>query len=169
MANYKSWVFCNTNDSQPLVTPTGARFHVYVSPIGQLQVINNLGEIVPQNFTGGSSGGGQTTVLSGTNISIGGSASSPTVSVVDNPTFGGEVNFYGGARFSLAGPIIFEDGLQSLARIDVLSISGLTSIAWAPQSQLPQAEEGQMFYSAGTGLYICTGATASTWRRVVLG
>ncbi len=37
-----------------------------------------------------------------------------------------------------------------------------------PLSVLPSAREGRMFYSAGTGLYVCTGTTSSDWKKVSL-
>lgn len=163
MANYKSFVFNSTNDSQPLVTPSLGRHHIYLSPFGQIQVINHLGEIVPQSFTGGSAGGA-ITILSGANISIGGTQSAPIVSVVDGPTFGSEVWFAGGARFAGAGPAQFDDGLIATSNAQLSSISTLTQISWSPLSTLPPPLEGKMFYSAGTGLMVCTGATSAAWK-----
>lgn len=51
MGNYKSFVFGHTNSKDAPVTPSQGRYHVYVNDSGQLQVINHLGEVVPQNLS----------------------------------------------------------------------------------------------------------------------
>lgn len=165
MANFKSFVFNSTTDSQSWVTPAFGKYHLYLDRSGQIKVIDYLGKIVPQSFTGNSSSD-LTEVLSGANISVTGPATSRTVSVIDNPSFGGEVNFFGGARFSLAGQIVFEDGLisQSAAQLSTIGLDNY--ITFTPLSALPSPAEGRMFYSAGTGLFICTGSTNANWKRL---
>jgi hypothetical protein len=164
MANYKSFVFNSTNDSQPLVTPSFGRHHIYLNPGGQIEVINHLGEIVSQNFGGAS--GTQTVVGAGANITVGGTTSAPIVGVVDGPSFGSEVSFFGGAHFASAGPIIMEDGLISTSDCQISSISTLIQIRWELLVTAPPPLEGKMYYSAGTGLMICTGSTAADWKRL---
>lgn len=56
MSNQKSFVF-NYSNSQPLVTPPVGRHHVCVNALGQLEVIDHRGKVVPQNFSGSTSTG----------------------------------------------------------------------------------------------------------------
>lgn len=156
--NHKSFVFGSSNPLVNWVLPSIGKFHIYLDHLGQINVIDHAGQLVEQSF-----GSGSGTYTEGSNINIVGNV----ISVTTNPVFGGTASFFGGASFSLAGPIIFEDGLTSLSSIQVAAMTTDSTVKFTPLSTLPPPEEGRMFYSAGTGMYICTGSTNSTWRRVL--
>ena len=162
--NHKSFVFGSSNPLVNWVLPSIGKFHIYLDHLGQINVIDHAGQLVEQSF-----GGGSGNYTEGTNIDIVGNV----ISVTANPVFGGNVefggtaSFFGGASFSLAGPVTFEDGLTSTSTIQVAAMITDGIVKFTPLSTLPPPEEGRMFYSAGTGMYICTGSTNSTWRRVL--
>lgn len=68
--NYKSFVFNSTDDSVPLVTPSGARYHLYITKDGQMHVINRLGEFIHQDTSAVATTGG-TGAVSSVNGQIG--------------------------------------------------------------------------------------------------
>lgn len=137
---YKTFVLHNTDDSQAYVLPPDGRFHVYVSPIGQLQVIDHVGNIVAQGVTGAS----QMVMVRPESVPL-------------------EVS---GTTFESGEPVLFDDGLTSNGDCSILSISDLDHLTFLPSAVVPPAQEGRLFYSAGTGLMLCTGTTNADWIRM---
>ena len=82
-------------------------------------------------------------------ITIGSKNSTVNSGVVNSVILGGE------------GLTASEDNTAYMQKADIEDYIDLK-----PQSTFPTAKEGRMFYSAGTGLFVCNGNTAGDWVQI---
>lgn len=126
-------------------------------------VLGGGNNYITDTFYASNIGGQFNTIFSGKNSSTLGGVLNSLYNTTGCTIAGGQYNeisnLQGSAIIAANAITATTDYTLYTDNIDIQNVLDLK-----PISTTPTAKEGRLFYSAGTGLFICTGSTASDWK-----